>query len=71
MTILSSFPHKKNVYYFCNDFLQICANLDADGIMTVIKHVDQLSNQVKEPYKKFEIAGDKQKVRISVAIYYH
>ncbi|KAL8183377.1 UNVERIFIED_CONTAM: Interferon-induced helicase C domain-containing protein 1, partial [Gekko kuhli] len=40
--------------------LKICANLDADRIMTVKEHAKQLSNQVKEPYKKFEIADDKQ-----------
>ncbi|XP_077176013.1 interferon-induced helicase C domain-containing protein 1 isoform X2 [Paroedura picta] len=41
--------------------LKICANLDADRIMTVKEHADQLSSQVKEPYKKFEIADDKRK----------
>ncbi|XP_066468192.1 interferon-induced helicase C domain-containing protein 1 [Tiliqua scincoides] len=41
--------------------LKICANLDADGIMTVREYASQLSNQVKEPYKKFEIADNKKK----------
>nr|XP_056717258.1 interferon-induced helicase C domain-containing protein 1 [Euleptes europaea] len=41
--------------------LKICANLDAVGIMTVKEHAQQLSNHVKEPYKKFEIADDKRK----------
>ncbi|XP_060113217.1 interferon-induced helicase C domain-containing protein 1 [Heteronotia binoei] len=40
--------------------LKICANLDADRIMTVKEHLEQLSNQVKEPRKKFEIADDKR-----------
>ncbi|XP_015281719.1 PREDICTED: interferon-induced helicase C domain-containing protein 1 [Gekko japonicus] len=40
--------------------LKICANLDAERIMTVKEHAQQLSNQVKEPYKKFEIADDKR-----------
>ncbi|KAJ7345706.1 hypothetical protein JRQ81_001656 [Phrynocephalus forsythii] len=41
--------------------LKICANLDAEGIMTVQEHTSQLNNQVKEPFKKFEIADDKKK----------
>ncbi|XP_020668240.3 interferon-induced helicase C domain-containing protein 1 isoform X3 [Pogona vitticeps] len=41
--------------------LKICANLDAEGIMTVQEHTSQLKNQVKEPLKKFEIADDKRK----------
>ncbi|XP_028603025.2 interferon-induced helicase C domain-containing protein 1 [Podarcis muralis] len=41
--------------------LKICANLDADGIMTVQEHALQLKDQVKEPSKKFEIADNKRK----------
>ncbi|XP_054828583.1 interferon-induced helicase C domain-containing protein 1 [Eublepharis macularius] len=41
--------------------LKICANLDADRIMTVKDHASQLISQVKEPKKKFEIADDKRK----------
>ncbi|XP_053141257.1 interferon-induced helicase C domain-containing protein 1 [Hemicordylus capensis] len=41
--------------------LKICANLDADAIMTVKENASQLFNQVKEPRKKTGIAGDKQK----------
>ncbi|XP_034988499.2 interferon-induced helicase C domain-containing protein 1 [Zootoca vivipara] len=41
--------------------LKICANLDADGIMTVQEHAPQLKDQVKEPSKKFEIADNKRK----------
>lgn len=35
--------------------LKICANLDANRIMTVQEHSSQLKAQVKEPYKKVEI----------------
>ncbi|KAJ1080569.1 hypothetical protein NDU88_000764 [Pleurodeles waltl] len=35
--------------------LKICANLDANRIMTVQAHLAQLKTQVKEPYKKVEI----------------
>ncbi|XP_048341289.1 interferon-induced helicase C domain-containing protein 1 [Sphaerodactylus townsendi] len=41
--------------------LKICANLDAERIMTVKEHVSQLEDHVKAPYKKFEIADDKRK----------
>ncbi|XP_063285747.1 interferon-induced helicase C domain-containing protein 1 [Pelobates fuscus] len=41
--------------------LKICANLDADNIMTVKENMNQLQNQVKEPYKKVDIADDKRK----------
>ncbi|XP_078526859.1 interferon-induced helicase C domain-containing protein 1 [Lissotriton helveticus] len=38
--------------------LKICANLDANRIMTVQEHSDQLKAQVKEPYKKVEIPDE-------------
>ncbi|XP_039208707.1 interferon-induced helicase C domain-containing protein 1 isoform X1 [Crotalus tigris] len=40
--------------------LTICANLDADEIVTVQEHSLQLQHQAKEPLKKFEIADDKK-----------
>ncbi|XP_013909575.1 PREDICTED: interferon-induced helicase C domain-containing protein 1 [Thamnophis sirtalis] len=40
--------------------LTICANLDADEIVTVQEHIVQLQHQAKEPLKKFEIADDKK-----------
>ncbi|XP_063174361.1 interferon-induced helicase C domain-containing protein 1 isoform X2 [Candoia aspera] len=40
--------------------LTICANLDADEIMTVQEHSLQLQHQAKEPLKKFEIAEGKK-----------
>ncbi|KAM6467514.1 interferon-induced helicase C domain-containing protein 1 [Liasis olivaceus] len=40
--------------------LKICANLDADEIMTVQEHTLQLQHQAKEPLKKFEIADGKK-----------
>ncbi|XP_070587746.1 interferon-induced helicase C domain-containing protein 1 isoform X2 [Erythrolamprus reginae] len=40
--------------------LTICANLDADKIVTVQQHSEQLQHQAKEPLKKFEIADDKK-----------
>ncbi|ETE70526.1 Interferon-induced helicase C domain-containing protein 1, partial [Ophiophagus hannah] len=39
--------------------LTICANLDADEIVTVQEHSVQLQQQAKEPLKRFEIADDK------------
>ncbi|XP_075465328.1 interferon-induced helicase C domain-containing protein 1 isoform X3 [Ascaphus truei] len=41
--------------------LKICANLDAEKIMTVQDHAAQLKHQVKEPCKKVEIAEEKKK----------
>ncbi|XP_070813069.1 interferon-induced helicase C domain-containing protein 1 isoform X2 [Pituophis catenifer annectens] len=41
--------------------LTICANLDADEIVTVQEHIAQLQHQAKEPVKKFEIADVKKK----------
>ncbi|XP_058047645.1 interferon-induced helicase C domain-containing protein 1 [Ahaetulla prasina] len=41
--------------------LTICANLDADEIVTVQEHIVQLQQQAKEPIKKFEIADVKKK----------
>ncbi|KAG8124998.1 hypothetical protein E2320_020370, partial [Naja naja] len=40
--------------------LTICANLDADEIVTVQEHSVQLQHQAKEPLKKFEITDDKK-----------
>ncbi|XP_026530147.1 interferon-induced helicase C domain-containing protein 1-like [Notechis scutatus] len=40
--------------------LTICANLDADEIVTVQEHSAQLQHQAKEPLKKFEITDDKK-----------
>ncbi|KAM3916569.1 interferon-induced helicase C domain-containing protein 1 isoform 2-T2 [Leptodactylus fuscus] len=40
--------------------LKICANLDS-RIKTVQENIAQLENQVKQPYKKVEIAEDKNK----------
>ncbi|ELW47101.1 Interferon-induced helicase C domain-containing protein 1 [Tupaia chinensis] len=38
--------------------LKICANLDAFTIKTVKENLEQLKNQIKEPYKKVVIADD-------------
>ncbi|XP_049629322.1 interferon-induced helicase C domain-containing protein 1 [Suncus etruscus] len=38
--------------------LKICANLDAFTIKTVKNNIDQLKDQIKEPYKKVVIADD-------------
>ncbi|KAM8933518.1 interferon-induced helicase C domain-containing protein 1 [Pelodytes ibericus] len=51
----------KNIKEATEHILQICANLDADNIMTVQENISQLENQVKEPYKKIEIADEKKK----------
>nr|XP_033802778.1 interferon-induced helicase C domain-containing protein 1 [Geotrypetes seraphini] len=48
----------KNQTKAVEHILKICANLDAYKIMTVKDHAVQLNNQVKEPYKKVEIAEE-------------
>ncbi|XP_030065688.1 LOW QUALITY PROTEIN: interferon-induced helicase C domain-containing protein 1 [Microcaecilia unicolor] len=51
----------KNQKKAMEHILKICANLDAYNIMTVKNHEVQLKNQVKEPYKKVEIAEETRK----------
>ncbi|XP_019378384.1 PREDICTED: interferon-induced helicase C domain-containing protein 1 [Gavialis gangeticus] len=51
----------KNQAKAVEHILKICANLDACRIMTVEEHASQLTDQVKEPFKKFVIADDKRK----------
>ncbi|XP_029461469.1 interferon-induced helicase C domain-containing protein 1 isoform X2 [Rhinatrema bivittatum] len=48
----------KNNQKAMEHILKICANLDAYKIMTVRGNEIQLNNQVKEPYKRIEIAEE-------------